>query len=32
MDPERFRNEKFEWPERYNYTVLHNYIAAKHGH
>ena len=30
MDPERFRNEKFEWPERYNYTVLHNYIAAKH--
>ena len=30
MDPERFSGEVFEWPEKYNYTVLHNYITEKH--
>jgi sarcosine oxidase, subunit beta len=29
MDPERFSGEIFEWPEKYNYTVLHNYLAEK---
>jgi sarcosine oxidase subunit beta len=32
MDPERFSGETYEWPERFNYTVLHNYIAEKHRH
>jgi sarcosine oxidase subunit beta len=30
MNPERFSGEVFEWPERFNYTVLHNYIHDKH--
>jgi sarcosine oxidase subunit beta len=30
MDPERFRGQVFEWPERFNYTVLHNYIHDRH--
>lgn len=29
LDPERFRGVKFNWPKKYNYTVLHNYIAEK---
>jgi sarcosine oxidase subunit beta len=31
MNPERFSGEVFEWPERFNYTVLHNYIHERHG-
>lgn len=27
LDPERFKEKKFDWPKSYNYTVLHNYIA-----
>jgi glycine/D-amino acid oxidase-like deaminating enzyme len=30
MDPERFSGQVFEWPERFNYTVLHNYIHDRH--
>lgn len=30
MDPERFSGEVFDWPEKYNYTILHNYLATKH--
>lgn len=29
LNPERFREFKFDWPREYNYTVLHNYIAEK---
>jgi sarcosine oxidase subunit beta len=30
MDPERFQGVAFQWPDRYNYTVLHGYIASMH--
>jgi sarcosine oxidase subunit beta len=29
MNPERFEGIRFDWPESYNYTTLHNYIADK---
>ena len=29
LKPERFGGIKFDWPEKYNYTVLHNYIAKE---
>ena len=31
LDPERFKDAKFDWPKKYNYTVLHNYITEKMG-